>query len=108
MKNALKNLDPDPDFVANTLPYPTSPERRLLAAFLYRAIVDCVSSAQMSKQAKRSAEAFIFGECDCVLRFEYVCGELDLNPMIVRQLVFDIQAGNRELPILAGQRRKAH
>lgn len=108
-KNALKNADPDPDFVTNSLPFPINPERRLLAAMLYRAIVDCTTATHVSADARRSAWQYLFGELSLEgiegLSFHYVCGELDLDPEVVREVVRSIQAGKRELPLLSGQTR---
>lgn len=117
-KNALANSDPDPDFQNQTLPYPVNPERRLLAAFLMRAILDCCTDTFVSAEARRSAKRYIFGEGEMVkkrgkwveinadhpLPFNYVCSELDLEPENVRVAIREMQAGERPLPMLCGKK----
>lgn len=97
---ARKNYcyDADPDFLSLTLPINYSPDQRLLAAVLYRAILDCITRATVTTHDRCSAKRYIFGpEQDGPLSFEFVCEELDMNPDEMREAIRELEKNPPEI-----------
>lgn len=74
---------------AEEAPLERSPERALCAAILARAILDLVDP---DPRERRTAKAFFryserWGTSKLGFTFEYICSELDLNPLELRKLV---------------------